>query len=139
MKSVVRAFFRVVRIVLAPVMILFEWITMPKGIERPAAAQRAVDRRTRGLALYQFGTCPFCIKARRTIRRLSLDIELRDARRGAHRDALVAGGGRAQVPCLRIEHDDGTVKWLYESDEIVRFLDESFGEAQAPMPMRNAG
>ncbi len=37
---------------------------------------------------------------------------------------LVTGGGRATVPCLRIERDDGQVEWLYESLDIMRFIDE---------------
>ena len=37
---------------------------------------------------------------------------------------LVSGGGRATVPCLRIERDDGQVEWLYESIDIMRFIDE---------------
>lgn len=41
----------------------------------------------------------------------------------AYRD-LVTGGGKATVPCLRIERDDGQVKWLYESIDIIRFLDD---------------
>jgi glutathione S-transferase len=35
---------------------------------------------------------------------------------------LIAGGGKDQVPCLRIENDDGDVRWLYESIDIVRYL-----------------
>ena len=38
--------------------------------------------------------------------------------------ALVTGGGRATVPCLRIERDDGQVEWLYESLDIMRFIDD---------------
>jgi len=35
---------------------------------------------------------------------------------------LIAGGGKDQVPCLRIENEDGDVRWLYESIDIVRYL-----------------
>ena len=37
---------------------------------------------------------------------------------------LVTGGGRATVPYLRIERDDGQVEWLYESLDIVHFIDD---------------
>lgn len=37
---------------------------------------------------------------------------------------LVGGGGRATVPCLRIERDDGQIEWLYESLDIIRFIRE---------------
>ena len=36
---------------------------------------------------------------------------------------LVTGGGRATVPCLRIERDEGQVEWMYESVDIMRFID----------------
>ena len=75
-------------------------------------------------------TCPFCIKVRRTLRRLSLNVELRDARADdAHRAALVAGGGKPQVPCLLITAADGGQTWLYESDAINAWLDREFGAA----------
>jgi glutathione S-transferase len=37
------------------------------------------------------------------------------------RRELVEGGGRATVPCLRIERD-GEVHWLYESRDIIDYL-----------------
>ena len=37
---------------------------------------------------------------------------------------LVSGGGRAMVPCLRIERDGGQIEWLYESIDIMRFIDD---------------
>jgi glutaredoxin len=130
MKIVARLFFRTLRAVLGPFLLLGDRLTRPKGVVRPAAAQQAVDVRTRNLALYHFPTCPFCLKARRTMRRLSLDIELRDARHDdAHRAALVAGGGKPQVPCLLIASADGQQSWLYESDAISAYLNREFGAA----------
>ena len=35
---------------------------------------------------------------------------------------LIAGGGKNQVPCLRIENEGGDVRWLYESIDIVRYI-----------------
>ena len=35
---------------------------------------------------------------------------------------LIAGGGKNQVPCLRIENEGGDVRWLYESIDIVRYF-----------------
>jgi len=34
---------------------------------------------------------------------------------------LIAGGGKQQVPCLRIE-EDNKVRWLYESSDIIKYL-----------------
>jgi glutaredoxin len=79
MKPVIRAFFQTLRLVLGPVMLLKERLTSPEGMQRDAAAQAAVDLQCQSLALYQFNTCPFCIKVRQEMRRLSLPIEKRDA------------------------------------------------------------
>jgi len=38
---------------------------------------------------------------------------------------LLSGGGRAQVPCLKIETPSGS-RWLYESDDIIRYLNRKF-------------
>lgn len=130
MKPLIRLFFRTVRAALGPVLLLGDRLTRPRGVVRSAAAQAAVDARTATLALYHFPTCPFCIKARRAMRRLSLNIELRDARRDAiHRAALIAGGGKAQVPCLLITDADGRQTWLYESDAIIAWLEREFAAA----------
>jgi glutaredoxin len=130
MKPVIRLFFRTLRAALGPFLLLGDRLTRPRGIVRPETEQQAVDARTRNLALYHFPTCPFCLKTRRTVRRLSLDIELRDARNDeAHRAALVTGGGKPQVPCLLIADAGGQPIWLYESDAISAWLNREFGAA----------
>lgn len=56
---------------------------------------------------------PFCIKVRQEMRRLSLDIELRDAKNDPqHRAALLQGGGTVKVPCLRITDARGNSQWM---------------------------
>ena len=35
---------------------------------------------------------------------------------------LIAGGGKSQALCLRIEDDKGEVRWMYESIEIIQYL-----------------
>lgn len=121
-------FFKLVRAIVGPILLLWEWIAAPKGIVRPAAEQQQVDEATRSLALYQFRTCPFCIKVRQALRRLSLTIELRDAQNDPqHRQALLEGGGEIKVPCLRITDASGQVTWLYESSQIIDWLNEHFG------------
>jgi glutaredoxin len=127
MKWLIRYFFRTVRLIMGPFMLLYEVLTTPRGIQREPEQQEAIDKQTRQLALYQFRTCPFCIKVRRTIKRLSLNIELRDARNDpVHRTALLEGGGQIKVPCLRINEDDGKERWLYESNEIIDYLQRRF-------------
>jgi glutaredoxin len=130
MKPLIRLFFKTLRLVLTPFMLAWFRLTRPKGIVRSEAAQQAVNARTRNLALYHYSTCPFCLKTRREIRRLSLDIELRDAQHDAvHRAALIAGGGKPQVPCLLIADAQGKQAWMYESGDINAWLAREFGGA----------
>jgi glutaredoxin len=132
MKPVIRAFFKILRLVLGPVMLLKERLTNPEGVQRDAAAQAAVDLQCQSLALYQFNTCPFCIKVRQEIRRLSLPIEKRDAQHHAvNRDELFQGSGATKVPCLKITEANGQVRWLQDSNAIVAYLRERFTASAA--------
>ncbi|MFO7857655.1 MAG: glutathione S-transferase N-terminal domain-containing protein [Ectothiorhodospiraceae bacterium] len=129
MRSVIRLFFRTLRRVLTPFMIVGNRLTMPRGIQRDPQAQAAVDRAVQqGLALYHFPACPFCIKVRREAKRLSLDLPLRNAQQpGENRETLASEGGQVKVPCLQISEPDGSTRWLYESDDIIDYLRQRFG------------
>ena len=130
MKLTVKLFFRLIRILLHPVMLLWEFATTPKGVARGAVAQQQVDQQCRNLVLYQFKTCPFCIKVRREIKRLSLPIELRDAQKNQlNRAELLHSGGLVKVPCLKISDEHGKVQWMYESAEIIKYLHQRFASA----------
>jgi glutaredoxin len=132
MKPVIRAFFKTLRLLLGPVMLLKERVTQPKGVQRDAAAQATVDLQCQSLALYQFNTCPFCIKVRQEMRRLSLPIEKRDAQHNAaNRDELQQGSGANKVPCLKITEANGQVRWLQDSNAIVAYLRERFAASAA--------
>jgi glutaredoxin len=127
MKTVIRYFFRTLRIVLGPFMLLWERLSQPPGVVRPAAAQADVEQQCRALALYQFSTCPFCIKVRQEMRRLSLPVERRDAQHDEkNRAELVQGLGQAKVPCLKITDSTGKVQWLSESGAIISYLQGRF-------------
>lgn len=130
MKPIIRAFFRTLRVLLGPFMQVWEFLTRPKGVVRAPAAQQAVDRQCQSLALYQFTTCPFCIKVRQEMRRLSLPIERRDAQHNlSHRDDLLNGGGAHKVPCLKVTESNGQSQWIYESGAIISYLNSRFGVA----------
>lgn len=132
MKIVFRYFFRTLRLVLTPVMLLSEKLSTPKAMVRAPEEQVTVDQASEKLALYQFSACPFCIKVRKEMARLGLKVQTRDAQRDpGHRAALEAGGGRIKVPCLLIRHDDGQQEWLYESNAINAWMRERFERAAA--------
>ena len=133
MRLLIRYFFKSLRAVIGPLLLLWEWLTPPKGIERPESEQQQVDAYTRNLTLYQFLTCPFCIRVRRVIKRQSLNIETLDAQKNpVNRQQLLEGGGKIKVPCLKIVDTQGETTWLYESAEIIRHLEQSIPGAESP-------
>ena len=127
MKFVFRMFFKTLRIILAPMILIWEFVTTPKGIERAPEDQRRIDAECLNLSLYQFRTCPFCVKVRREMRRVSLNIALLDAQPdGPIRGDLIRGGGKAMVPCLKITDAEGNSEWMYESGQIIQYLQTRF-------------
>ena len=119
--------FRLLRWPLGQIIVFLDWISGPKPPARSAEAQQALDAQTAHLKLYQFQQCPFCVRARRGIRGLGLNIETRDARDDPRwQRELIEQGGKYQVPCLRIDKGDDDIEWLYGSRDIVRYLDRRF-------------
>ncbi len=120
---------KLVRAILGALILFFDWVFTPRGVKRDVSDQASIDGQTANLSLYQYKACPFCVKVRRSMKRNSLAIQTKDAKRcDTSRDELLAGGGRLKVPCLRIE-DKGQVSWMYESSDIIRYLDERFAVA----------
>ena len=120
-------FFRTLRFILEPFILLWDKLWVPKGVERSAEEQELMDQKTRNLSMYQFKSCPFCIKVRRQIKRQSLNIPLLDAQHNQqHREELLNGGGEVKVPCLKIVSDTGEVSWMYESNDIMQYLQDNF-------------
>jgi glutathione S-transferase len=110
-----------------PFMLLWSRLGTPKGIVRTTEDQQKINLECDTLVLYHFSTCPFCIKVRHEMARLSLSMTLRDAQHDPqHRTELLQGGGKIQTPCLRIEDKQGQVRWLYESDDIIKYLQQRF-------------
>ncbi|MBM6551491.1 glutathione S-transferase N-terminal domain-containing protein [Marinomonas ostreistagni] len=121
-----KLFIKLIRNLLGGLIALVDVITRGSKKKRPPEAQKAVNEATQDLALYQLFACPFCTKTRRAMYKLNLPIEKRSVAQGsAHREELEQGGGRVKVPCLRIEKD-GQVEWMYESNDIIRYLEQRF-------------
>jgi glutaredoxin len=119
--------FKPVRWLLGQIIIFIDWITRPKPVQRTPQRQDEVNAQTKNMALYEFQQCPFCVMTRRHIHRLALDIERRDARNDDKwNQELITEGGKYQVPCLKITKHDGTVEWMYESADIVKYLEQTF-------------
>ena len=74
-------------------------------------------------ALYYYDACPFCQLVLRGLRGLNVEVELRNILMEAqHRQDLLKGGGRTTVPCLLIEDEHGQQQWMYESRDILTYL-----------------
>ena len=123
---------KAIRWVLGRMILGLDFLTSPKPITREKSDQERIDAKTAKMALYQFQTCPFCVKVRRELKRQALSIELRDAKNDqVVKQELVSQGGKHKVPCLRIEKSADEVQWLYESDDIIAYLRTEFALSAA--------
>lgn len=121
----------VIRFILGKLILLLNWVFTPRGLQRTTAAQEEINRQTAALTLYQYQACPFCVKVRRAMKRQTLNIEIRDVKRSDDaKEELLAGGGLLKVPCLRIDNAEAGVQWMYESGDIISFLESKFSEPE---------
>lgn len=125
--AMLKLFFKTVRLILGGIIVAADKLFPPKVIERSAIQQEKINQNAKNLALYQFTSCPFCIKVRRRSIRLSIPLETRNILKNKHwHSELETQGGKRKVPCLRIEDEAGKVSWLYESQAINDYLGERF-------------
>ena len=90
---------KLIRWILGRIILVVDALASPKPIARNPSVQKEIDQMTASMSMYQFNTCPFCVKVRRELKRHSLNIELRDAKNDAEIKAeLVREGGRHMVP-----------------------------------------
>ncbi|CAB5501131.1 Glutaredoxin [uncultured Gammaproteobacteria bacterium] len=113
---------------LGAIIAFISWLIPVSKVKRGESEQQEVDEQTANIELYQFFGCPFCIKSRRVIRRLNLNIVTRDAqnRQGVYRAELLKETGKTQVPCLKITKGD-KVEWMLETSQIIAYLEKRFG------------
>ena len=121
----------IIRLFVGKIILFLEKAFSMQVVQRDADAQSKVDQETAKLTLYQFQACPFCVKVRMSMKRLGLTIQTKDANRSDEaRGELLVGGGKLTVPCLKIENDSGEVTWMYESSDIVAYLEGRFMGSQ---------
>jgi len=81
---------------------------------------------TKKYSLYYSKYCYFCQKVLMFLRgNKDVDIELRSTSDRQHAGDLLTGGGKTQVPCLKVEDGSGNVQWMYESDDIIAYLSKA--------------
>lgn len=122
--SIKNLILKAVRNGLGLIIVFGDWLTRPKAMKRTDKEQSTVQQRFEGHSLYQLYACPFCVKTRRAIHALGINIEPKDLNKNQeNRVDLEQGGGRIKVPCLRIE-EEGEVRWMYDSNTIIQYLQE---------------
>jgi len=115
----------IVRWIIGRIILLLNFIFSPNGPKRAPELQAEIDTSTQHLSLYQLPACPFCVKVRRAIKRDGLNIELRNINQNEnYREELIKEGGKRTVPCLRIIDENKEVTWLYESKDVVSYLQQ---------------
>ncbi|KAI8470383.1 MAG: hypothetical protein J3K34DRAFT_260374 [Monoraphidium minutum] len=92
-------------------------------------------RPAKTLELYEFMSCPFCRKVREAISILDLDVMVYPCPKDGvtWRPKAVELGGKAQFPFLV---DPNTGRQLYESDDIIAYLFNEYGDGQVPLALR---
>jgi glutathione S-transferase len=100
-------------------------LVRPKGRGvRPGCAER--DQPEDAPILYHFENSPYCRKVREVLCELNLDYEVRNvARESTRRPELIERGGEMMVPYLI---DPNTETEMYESDDIVDYLEKTYGQ-----------
>ena len=98
------------------------------SLMRPMSGLRYEPARTpdRFLELYSFEASPFCSLVREKLCSLELPYRLHNVAKGSEaREAFVARSGRMMVPYLV---DPNTDTALFESADIVRYLEETYAQ-----------
>jgi glutathione S-transferase len=99
-------------------------VRLGRGLRRVAATARPQPSKV--LELWDFEACPYCRKVREVLCELDLDYRAHPVARGSrHRAELQRLGGKMQVPFL-VDPNTGTR--LYESDDIIAYLNTTYGQ-----------
>lgn len=78
------------------------------------------------LTLYVKTGCPYCAKVLRAGEELGIEFELKNTADEGIAEELIARGGKKQMPYLV---DSATGTEMYESDDIVAYLQEHYPKA----------
>lgn len=115
----------IIRWLLGCIILGLNFIFSPRSPKREASVQQAINDKTQYFTLYQLPACPFCVKVRRAMKRDGLNIELRNiSQNEAYREELIKEGGKRTVPCLKITDENEKVTWLYESSDVINYLQQ---------------
>src|SRR6185436_2419239 len=102
-------------------------VRLGRGLNPRVTADRRPEP-ARMLELWDFEACPYCRKVREVLCELDLDYRGHPVAHGSpRRQELVRRGGKMQAPYL---HDPNTGTALYESDDIIAYLNATYGNGE---------
>jgi glutaredoxin len=105
-----------------------------KGYRVEETTTSIFDRRPAQLIeLYEFEGCPFCRKVREAVAILDLDVLFYPCPKGStiYRPMVEKMGGKAQFPYMK---DPNTGVSIYESDDIIQYMFDTYGPVGAKIP-----
>lgn len=77
-------------------------------------------------ALYYTQSCPFCVRVLMALPDMNVEVEKRNLNSDPKwRQELSQATGRTTVPCLKITDDSGKEQWMFESADIIRYLQKA--------------
>jgi glutathione S-transferase len=87
------------------------------------------------LVLYEFEGCPFCKKVREAVCILDIDVLFKPCPMDGptFRPEAVAEGGKKMFPYMK---DPNTGTNMYESDEIIAYMFNTYGDGNVPLMLR---
>ncbi|KAL2620977.1 hypothetical protein R1flu_001182 [Riccia fluitans] len=86
------------------------------------------------IELYEFEGCPFCRKVREIVSVLDIDVLFYPTPKNGpnFRPKAIEMGGKKQFPYMV---DPNTGVSMYESDDIIKYLTEKYGDGSIPLPL----
>lgn len=87
------------------------------------------------VVIYEFDACPFCKKVREMVCYLDLDVLFYPCPQGGpnFRPEAIAKGGKSRFPYME---DPNTGAAMYESDDIIKYLADTYGDGTVPLALR---
>lgn len=102
---------------------------------RETSAVASFNRPKQPIVLYEFEGCPFCRKVREAVNILDLDVLFKPTPKDGPtwRPEAIAKGGKKQFPYME---DPNTGTAMYESDGIISYLFNTYGDGKVPLGLR---
>ena len=107
------------------------WLASIARLGNGLAVGKLGRRPEKTLELYEFENCPFCRLVREALTALDLEALIYPCPKAGqrYRPEVQRRGGKAQFPFLV---DPNTGRELYESMDIITYLDQEYGDGQVP-------